>query len=347
MEDVVNKHYSGHIFKPIEVERLMGKEGGSSINYKVKGKDGPVIHLKNFLRFKCDPDRLNREIETLDRVIAVADHLVGRGIKTFTFIEAKDGRRYVREGDSQWMASIFIEGDHYKGTLPQLQQFAKELGRIDKSMQSFQNAIDSEYVEIPFKPEILRELKDLNKKAMSENPSEMDHLAQTVINEILEPMLQGIVEGVKRYSFEPGITVGNIHPHHTLYEGDDLKAVSDPEKASFGYPVIEQISFSAHRFIRQAIVYMFTCHGVEPNKEEIKRLMDGFIKGYIKENNLSAKEIEAIPLMIAKTNAHKALRILQYHYGLEIDTMGRPVEKLQSELYKFATHIREAEHFKV
>ena len=203
----------------------------------------------------------------------------------------------------------------------------------------------SEYVEPSFKPEMIDEIKEKNKTALKTENREVDKTAEYVIPTILEPTIEKINAG-KYNRFNPGVTIGDLHPHDTLYEGDKLNAVFDFEKVSYGYPLIEEVSFSLHRFVRQHLVHTLTEKGKDVNKYDVEKARDLFLNEYLKENSLTKDEIEAIPTLIAKTNAHKALRVLSYIYGLDAHTMKRTLDTEHSELYKFGMHMREAEFFR-
>lgn len=344
---IMRDYYSKSTGDVRALAKLVNKAEYRSRNYCVIADKGK-FHLKQLLHLRGDPNRKEMEKETLDRIIAVTEYLLENHVLTFPFLEAEGRGKYAYDGNSYWMASPFIEGHHYQGTATQLRAFAEELGKIHRVMQFFpkEKLIESKYVELPFEPDLIKEIKERNNSSLKNLGRGVDSLADEIIS-MLEERIPRTLESLKEYSFKPGATIGDLHPHGTIYAEDNLKAVLDFEKASFGYPVDEEMGFCLHRFVRQYIVYNFTEKGEVPSKQDVDNATLFFIDAYAESFIEGVKKFKALPHLIAKTNEHKALRVLQYLYGIVKDTAERPVENLHSELYKFGAHILEAEHFKL
>ncbi len=346
---VIGREYGGLVGNVNGPERLRSKEEDSSRNWIVYGTQQDV-HVKEILRFRGleRQKREEKQQRTLDTIISVTQHLLARGVKTIPTIYTMTGKPYVLEGDMPpILVAPFISGWHCQGTEKQLAAFAAELGKIHSAMRAFpkEKLSCSEYVELKFDPALLGELKEKNRVALSApTPHQIEHVAFEMI-QLLEERLPGTIEQLRTYKYEPGITMGDLHPHDTLYVGDELQMVFDWEKTSFGYPVMEELAFSLHRFIRQAMVWNIQEKKDQVTYGDVRKMRDTFLCAYAQSIPITINDTAALPVLITKTNAHKALRILSYHYGLARDSMERTTEKLRSELVKFLIHLKEAAYF--
>lgn len=330
------------------MERLTSKVEDSSRNWRVETEKGSY-HVKEILRFRGlgGQAQKEREQQTLDTIVGVTRHLLGHGIKTIPLTPTYTGEKYVTgEGIAPVIVSPFIKGHHYQGTIEQLIHFATELGRIHKAMAGYprDKLARSEHVELKYDPAALSELKQMNARAIAADPHAIDVAAQAAIA-LLETMLPQIMEDMERCRFRSAITMGDLHPHDTLYQGDTLQAVFDWEKTSFGYPRMEEVAFSLHRFVRQRMVWMQEAGQREVTHESVQTARDAFLTAYGLQVPVMEREVMMLPALIAKTNAHKALRILSYHYGLAEDSMQRTPEQLQASLEKFHVHLLESAYF--
>jgi Ser/Thr protein kinase RdoA (MazF antagonist) len=327
------------------VARNMREDQSSSTNYQVTGDS--EVNVKKITRFTKLEDRRARELATIDTVLSVTDFLIAHGVPTFGYIPSRDGALFTYIENVPFMVSPFIEGHHFQGTLPQLEAFAREFGKIHRVMQHYpsERLRRSDHVELPYDPNLVAELREQNAKALASDPKPMDFIADTLID-LLEERLEGITAAMSSHQFPPAVTLGDLHPHDTIYDGDHLKVIHDFEKVSFGYPRVDELAFSVHRFVRQYIVYSFTEQGRLPTQSDIRQAVDCFLDAYQEEHLISEEERVAIPDFIAKTNAHKAQRLLQYWYALVPEPRVIHESTYESEGRKFTTHLLEADSFR-
>ena len=106
----------------------------------------------------------------------------------------------------------------------------------------------------------------------------------------------------------------DLHPHNTLFEGNELKAILDYDGCCVS-ELIREVGFILHRAVRQYVVNQGIPHSDrERIKREIKNGREVFFEAYEKINPLTPKEKSLLPFFIQDECLHKVHSLLNKHY---------------------------------
>ncbi len=226
--------------------------------------------------------------------------LSGKGIPAPELLDAKDNFAVFK----------FLDSDHYRGTLPELESCALNMGKMDVCLSEMPADIaDPEMFKMgdqllklrEFSESIWRDIFSLAEARYKKTGDDFDAQLIAAKDEILKAIRETPADVAK--SFPRQIVHFDFHPHNILTDGNKLSAFLDFDSLRY-LERMRGVAFAAHRLIRQYVIF---------NKSaDIKKAVSAarkiFFENYKKFGVLTAEEEAATAYFIR----HESLSRLTY-----------------------------------
>jgi Ser/Thr protein kinase RdoA (MazF antagonist) len=319
----------------VSIEQVAETEINSN-NFKiVVSQDG--AH-RAFL-FRRYPE--HRDETTLRAVYEAIEFLRSKGIKAPRLLPSDSEDLLLTVSPWRYSVFEFVESDHYRGTVGELESAAEEFGRLNRELLDLPGAdyFRSAFVPSPavaalreFSSGIWRELFDRVRERQKEHADdEFDARLLRFEHFIMEAIAK---TQPGRYAHLPYQVVhSDLHPHNLLTDDMDLRTILDFDSLRF-LERVRGVAFALHRLVRQHIVYAKPAD----TSEGCRNACEVFLTAYQREGALTKEEISAIPYFIR----HEALSRLSYAMK-DFYYNGNPAWK--GDLEKQTAAIAEAAYF--
>ena len=267
-----------------------------------------------------------KSFDVLDKLFGF---LLTEGVPVPRIVRTKDGKTTFQEGDSFYVMYEFIPGNHYRGTLKELKDIARQTALLHLALQEtpFAREIAAKrQIVVPWTMEgwdAIFEAAKLKRGKMVDLVKE----SRDFILQEAEKIQKGF-KNVRPTKMQP--IHCDLHPQNTIFSKKErLIAFLDFEGVRMGEGCRDAAN-ACHRFVRQFAV----CQGGEWRKT-VPQGLKIFMKEYTKVSPL--KEVRLFPLYIQDEILRKIFQDVS-RYCLENDQ--RQVEG--GELEKKLTLLKEA-----
>lgn len=312
VEAIFLKHYAKHGDSVIAVEQVDETEVNSN-NFKVtfrrNGKDECILVRRYGHK---------RDHATLEAVLHVLTFLHKKGMRVPEIIHSRSERIFETDDLYTYTAFQFLDGDHYRGTLREVADIAREFARLQSMLDDLPNN-EALLRDVEFSPEA-RELRqyspDIWKKLIDSAKEKSPH-HDPLFDERLCELSEFILDAVDKtpsteYDEIPKKLVHfDLHPHNILTDGAALLAIIDFDSLR-ALPPMRAVAFALHRVVRQHIVY------TQPTDiaAAVKNARAVFLDAYQEEQQLSKDEIDSIPYFIRdEALARLTLAMKDYYFN--------------------------------
>jgi Ser/Thr protein kinase RdoA (MazF antagonist) len=295
IEAIFIKHYAKQGDSVISVEQVDETEINSN-NFKVtflRDRKEECILIRRYAH--------KRDHAMLEASALVLGFLREKGMRVPEIIRSRSGNTFETDDNYTYAAFHFLHGHHYRGTLSEVADIAREFARL-------QNAFD----DLPNKEELLRDLvfppevhelrryssdiwKELICKAKDKNSLRNDPVFDERLCEFSDLILDAVEQtpSLQYENVAKKLVHFDLHPHNILTDGETLLAIIDFDSLRALEPM-RAVAFALHRVIRQHIVF------TQPSdiSAAVKSAQTVFLDAYQKEKLLSRDEIDSIPYFI-------------------------------------------------
>lgn len=250
----------------------------------------------------------------------IAKLLQANGIPIPRTINSREGKPWILVENHYWQIFEYIEGDHFRGTEPELLEAAKYLALFHKTLAQSTLPIPHNRPYPWTRPEWS---KIFEMAASSQNETD-----QTVIDH--QSLIENAIRRVETHRHK-SVDIAtqpihrDLHPHNTIFKDSFLKALLDFADVSLGERT-RDIGNACHRFVRQYIVFQ-----ERPWQETIRIGLRLFLEQYHQHNPISKEEFAALPVFIYDELLGKLYYNLKMAYldnDLRFVTGGQPQKML-------------------
>jgi Ser/Thr protein kinase RdoA (MazF antagonist) len=185
---------------------------------------------------------------------------------------------YIQIGDTFAILSAFVPGNHFEGSLNQLQNAGRQVAILTNALKeetpSFQTQV-SAYFNVHAKYRGINDLQqalDLVKKNKDSKP----HPYLDLILSREEDLRNICIAMDAKYEHisTTQIVHGDLHPHNFIGNEPYITDLGEIRLA----PVIEDIGFALHRLVRQGVAYQNQISKSEAVAQSAKAFISGFTK---------------------------------------------------------------------
>ncbi len=329
---ILKGYYVSYADTVEQIEQVDEAEVNSN-NFKITGtkKGEPVTYL---LR-RVPATRTRNDIE---RTLVLVRLLAERGVAVPKLLKTDVGDALVTQVDSWYFLFVFIESNHYRGTLAEVADAGRLIGTLDRELAH----ITPDYVHDPtfafseaYKK--VREFsvpiwEDIFSKATLHAARESDSFGRQLLARREE-----IMASVRDLEAAPAAKCQlmhfDLHPHNLLADGTRIMVILDFDSVRY-VEKMRAVAFALHRLVRQHVVYTRP-----PNIAPALALAKtAFIKGYRSQNDLSDAELSVVSYFIK----HESLSRLS---GAMKEYASTGATAWEQDLAKQLNNIAEAAYF--
>ncbi len=268
-----------------------------------------------------------KSIKALDKILL---YLQSRGLNVPKVIPIKKNKLFFKNQGYYFQLYEFIQGAHFKGTTKQLIKIAGFIAKLHKIFEKvpFTKEISKKpSVLPPWDFKIWQSLLQISKN----RKEKLDKVIQS--NEFFILRECQVVKDKISSMSQPKVQVirGDLHPHDTIFVGNDLNALIDFEGVRVG-ELIRDVGNACHRFVRQYVVYQ-----KNDWRLTLPKGIKIFLSNYVKFNPISPEEIKLIPIFIKDEILRKLHKDISLYYYNDY-----PANLEGGELEKKLTLLKEA-----
>lgn len=296
-----------------------------SNNFKVKVRSGGKwidVLFRKHIQLKD-----KESISVLDKIFGF---LRKQNVPIPSIILTKDGQTTFKEKENFYVMFEFIEGNHYRGTIEELKEVARQIAYFHRALKKIPFVED-----IKKKPLLLFPWSVDGWNKLFEAAEKKEKEIDTHFKENKEFIMEeaGRVEEAleKNPQLRKQFIHCDLHPQNTIFDNGRLVAILDFEGVRTG-ELCRDVANACHRFVRQFVVFQ--------GKNWQETLAEGlrlFVGEYAKVNSFSQEEISLIPIFTRDELLRKLFKDLNLHY---FEGYSKNVEG--GELNKKLTLLKEA-----
>ena len=321
---LVSSHYKfddiaeSKIFQVREWERM-------SNNFRVRIRFGRKWSDVLFRRHIQIKDK--KSLFVLDRIF---EFLSKKEIPTPHIIQTKDSKTSFSHGNYFYVMYQFIPGDHYRGTLREFKEIARQIAFLHQALKKIPFL-----KEISQKPLLLAPWNMAGWQRLFADARSKKGKIDLIFNHYRDFILQqaGIVkeslDNMSKAKIQP--IHCDLHPQNTIFKKEKLVAFLDFEGVRLG-ELCRDVANACHRFLRQFIVFQ-----KKDWRRALPRGLEIFIREYTEVNPLKKNEISLFPVFISDELLRKIFKDLNLYY---FRNYSRNVER--GELEKKLNLLKEA-----
>ncbi len=335
--EVFLKHYGEQGDRILSVEQVDETEINSN-NFKVtfvRAGMNRVILIRRYGE--------KRDKALLEATASVLDHLQAKRVRAPKILRSNEENTFEREGAYTYTAFEFLDGNHYRGTLPEIASVAHELAKLHDSLVDVPNkealgkavAFPQATLDLRIYDEDIWERIFLAAKQTDTARGDAEFDARLLSHEgLLRDALMSTAPDMYADT-ERSLVHFDLHPHNILTDGTELLAIIDLDSLRMLEPM-RAVAFSLHRLVRQYIVHM----APEDIDNATKEATRAFLDAYSEVKPLTSGELESIPYFIRNEALSRLSYAMKDYYF-----NGNPAWK--GDLDKQTATIAEAKYFEL
>jgi len=257
--------------------------------------------------------------ESLRLMGRISDHLRENGVPTPRIVCARDGSRFVMDGNRSYQAFEFISGDHFCGTEEELKEAARGIASMHRALERIPFAEDIER-----KPSLFAAWSRAEWEAMKAVASERRNPVDMLLLDSVDGFIDAAARREEGIRGRRQVIHADMHPQNVIFEGGKLKVVLDFESARMG-ELARDVGNACHRFVRQYVV-----HQAKPWNETLSTGVSAFLSAYEEINPLTADERFSVPALIRDELLYKLFAKARPYYATGDDRFiaGGELEKM-------------------
>lgn len=278
---VVLDSFCSSVDKIFSIEQVCETELNSNnfrVVYANKKGDTVKILVRLYPREKgCD---------SIQGVIDATKFLGDQGCKVPTIITTDSGNDLIKIANQYATVFQFIEGNHFRGTLAEIENTAFDLGKFDKTLKRLPDAQEiMRKHKLSQKDSLLLsfsadEWQELLAKA-NQDKSDFGHVLCTYQKLILDSLES--VKNLATNKQSSNLFHCDLHPHNLIINGHKLVYFLDMDSLQ-EMEHVRSLAFGLHRLVRQYIVFQ----NIDPPNipKSVEQAKEVFIREYEKNNTL-------------------------------------------------------------
>lgn len=226
------------------------------------------------------------------------------GIPTIEVQSAKSGSLHVNIQNKVWSLSRYIEGDHFSGSLTQLESSARMLAKFHQSFEKYNLGAEVKNRSYQFSWKRLENIEKLNKLDPTEASETITHLIKVIKD-------KKQLEAQLNLNYPEQACHNDWHPHNILFDSTDkVAAVLDFDLFDRGKRAYD-LALGMHKFSR---IFGEQTESKEDIGNTLSRRCTKFITAYQEVNPLLPEELKALKAFIYDGVRKKVLYIVERHY---------------------------------
>ncbi|MBI4138610.1 phosphotransferase [Candidatus Uhrbacteria bacterium] len=236
-----------------------------------------------------------RNIDAVREAHEAMEFLRANGLNVPEIVLAASGEVLVADDGVQYSVFRFIEADHYRGTLEELQSAAREFGKLDTLLTRLPN-LDRlrELTEFPervlelrmFSLEVWEKIFFAAAVQAEEHPEDDFHTKFLSFKEFILDAVHRTTPGSHEVPVQ--MIHFDLHPHNLLTDGVSLVAILDFDSLRY-LERMRGVAFAMHRLVRQHVV--FTRSDDFPGT--VSRARELFLSAYQEHCPLTPEEVNS------------------------------------------------------
>lgn len=309
----------------VEAVEELTEAGVHSRNYKVTvQKEGARSHLL-LRQYPAE-----RDTSVMFALAEILESMKGNNLRIPRIIPTDSGETVFQDDGTWCMAYEFIHGEHFRGTLQELESAGTHMGKLYRvlSLLSDHAAL---HAIADFHPEIIArrlytqtdwELLFAKAEEFQEREKE-EFFHIKLLSE--RDRIMAIIKETDAYSTEPWpMQVGHfdLHPHNILTNGIEVTAIIDLDSLRY-LERARTIAFALHRLVRQYVVHEQPAD-VSAAIHQAARV---FLSAYEKESECTREERGALAYFIRAEAMARLTRIAKDLYLHSITSWKTDIDK--------------------
>lgn len=334
LRKVFLSYYSSFADDVEKIEQVAEAEVNSN-NFKISVLKGGKS--ANFL-LRRYPE--SRNIDSIAGAHKVLRYLKENGLKGPEIILSDKGEEIVAGAPYHYTLFKFLEADHFRGALEEIESAGVEIGKMDFLLNSLPGKEEiKKMIAFPEKVLDLRKFSteiwvDLFKEAEKHYGNTDDEFYKKFLS-LKDFILEAVAKTPPgKYDDLPKQIIHfDLHPHNLLTDGKELVAIIDFDSLRY-FESMRGAAFALHRLVRQHVVFSKP----QDIKKAVSRAKEIFLSAYQKFNPLTEGELGSVAYFLR----HEALSRLSYAMK---DFYLNSNDSWKGDLDKQTATIAEAEYF--
>lgn len=258
-----------------------------------------------------------RDKTSLDAVASVLEYLHAKNLRVPVILRSTRGNIFEKENDLVYIAFSFLPGDHFRGTLSELEDVAGEFARLNNVLSELPEK--EKLTELVAMPKAATEMREYSldvwerifalAKESNSTRSDPAFDARLLSNERL---IMDAVDNTppELYKDTNRILVHfDLHPHNLLTDGKRLLAIIDFDSLREFEPM-RAVAFALHRLVRQHVVHSAP-NDIAAAVHDAKKV---FLDAYTAQHPLTEVELDSIPYFVRSESLARLSNAMKDYY---------------------------------